>query len=162
MSDDVNPTGFWFSFEKPQTKCDYFGFVMTTAFFNAVAIVTGHELFHRKEMHNKLFGSVPSARLMYSQFIDEHVKGHHKTIATLVDPATSRKNEWLHTFVFRSVYGSFVNVWGYESDKITKFYGKDASLFTRFCYNKMVWYQVLHATILFSVYYFLGWESLKF
>jgi alkane 1-monooxygenase len=135
---------------------------MTIAFFNAVAVVTGHELFHKKDLLNKCLGSVPNSRIMYSQFIDEHVKGHHKMVSTLADPATSRKNEWLHTFVFRSIYGSFVNVWGYESDKITKFYGKDCSLLTRFCYNKMVWYQVLHVTILSGIYFFLGWESLKF
>jgi hypothetical protein len=52
-------------------------------------------------------------------------------VATKEDPATSHKNEMLYTFVFRSVYGSFTNVWGYESDKITRKYGKDASLFTR-------------------------------
>lgn len=68
---------------------------MTIAFFNAVAVVTGHELFHKKDMLNKWLGSVPNSRLMYSQFIDEHVKGHHKMVSTADDPATSRKNEWL-------------------------------------------------------------------
>ena len=99
---------------------------------------------------------------MYCQLIDEHLKGHHKTVSTHIDPATSRKNEMLYTFVFRSVYGSLTNVWGYESDKITKKYGKDCSLFTRFFYNKMVWYETLHASILYTVYFFFGWESLKF
>ena len=66
MSDEVNPKGLWlFSFEKPQTRCDYFGFVLITSFFAAVSIVVGHELFHHKEMHNKIFGCVPAARLMY-------------------------------------------------------------------------------------------------
>lgn len=99
---------------------------------------------------------------MYSQLIDEHLKGHHKKVSTYEDAATSRKNETLYTFVFRSIYGSLTNVWGYESDKITKKFGKDCSLFTRFFYNKMVHYELLHATILYGVYYFLGWESLKF
>jgi alkane 1-monooxygenase len=77
---------------------------------------------------------------MWSQFLDEHLKGHHKHVSTLVDPATSRKNEMVFAFIARSMYGSVTNVWGYESDKITKRFGKDASSFTRFFYNKMVWY----------------------
>jgi len=162
MSDEVNPKGFWFSLEKPQTRCDYIGFVLITSFFAAVSIVTGHELFHHREMHNKVIGTLPACKLMYSQLIDEHLKGHHKTVATKEDPATSRKNELLYTFVVRSIYGSITNVWGYESEKITKQYGKDASLFTRIFYNKMTWYEILHATILYGVYYLLGWESLKF
>ena len=52
---------------------------------------------------------------MYSQLIDEHLKGHHKAVATKEDPATSRKNELLYTFILRSIYGSITNVWGYES-----------------------------------------------
>jgi len=77
---------------------------------------------------------------MYSHFIDEHLKGHHKTVSTEVDPATSLKNEMLYTFIIRSIYGSITNVWGYEIDIIEKKYGKDASLFTRIVYNKMTWY----------------------
>jgi alkane 1-monooxygenase len=68
----------------------------------------------------------------------------------------------LYTFVVRSIYGSITNVWGYESDKITKKYGKDASLFTRIVYNKMTWYEILHASILYGVYALFGWESFKF
>jgi alkane 1-monooxygenase len=162
MSDQVNPKGFWFQYQKPQTNSDYFGFVVLISFLGAVNVVIGHELMHHREFHNKIFGTLPATKFMYSQLIDEHLKGHHKTVATMVDPATSRKNETLYAFCLRSMYGSLTNVWGYESDKITKRYGADASAFTRFFYNKMVWYQVLHASILYSIYFFLGWESLKF
>jgi alkane 1-monooxygenase len=99
---------------------------------------------------------------MYTHFSDEHLKGHHKTVSTLDDPATSRKNESIYAFAPRSVCGSLLNVWGYESKRITDIYGKDASLFIRFFCNKMVWYELLHGIIIYSIYHFLGWESLKF
>ena len=140
MSDKVNPTGFWFDIQKPQTYSDYFGFALIISFFTAVAIPTGHELFHHKETHNKVIGIIPCVTLMYTHFIDEHLKGHHKTVSTLDDPATSRKNESVYAFVPRSIYGSLTNVWGYESKKIEKYYGKDANVFIRFFCNKMVWY----------------------
>jgi len=113
-------------------------------------------------MHNKFIGNWPAVRIMYSQLIDEHLKGHHKLVSTYEDGATSRKNEVLYSFVVRSIYTSITNVWGYESAKITKFYGGDASLFTRFFYNKMVWYEALHALVLYGVYSTLGWTSFKF
>lgn len=84
---------------------------------------------------------------MYTQYYDEHMKGHHKTVSTPLDPATSRKNEWIHSFIPRSIIGSMFNVWGYEYKRIVNVYGKDASLVTRVLCNKMLWYQILHVSI---------------
>jgi len=60
------------------------------------------------------------------------------------------------------MYGSRVNVWGYESNKITKQYGEDCNLFYRIFFNKMFWYEFAHFAIPSIVYFFLGWESCKF
>lgn len=162
MSDKVNPGGFWFSMQKPQTFSDLFAFAFTIGFQSAVAGVNGHELMHHKEFHNKVIGIFPLIKIMYTQFLDEHLKGHHKHVSTLEDPATSRKNETLFAFIPRSIWGSLVNVWGYESKKIDDTYGEDANLFIRIFCNKLVWYEVMHGSILFAIYHFLGWESLKF
>jgi alkane 1-monooxygenase len=162
MSDKVNPTGFWFSVEKPQTHSDYIAFAFFIGFNTGINGVNGHELLHHKEWWNKVLGILPLTKLMYTQFIDEHLKGHHKTISTLEDPATSRKNESLYAFIPRSIYGSLTNVWAYENKKISDNYGEDANMFIRILCNKMVWYEVFHASILGSIYYFLGWESIKF
>jgi len=55
--------------------------------------VVGHELIHHREGYNKFLGTLATSKLMYCNFLDEHIKGHHKTVSTLEDPATSRKNE---------------------------------------------------------------------
>lgn len=93
MSDQVNPQGWFFSVPKPQNWIDYFGFTFLFSFFGAINAVVGHELIHHKETYNKVIGTWSSTKFMYSQFLDEHIKGHHKTVSTLEDPATSRKNE---------------------------------------------------------------------
>lgn len=162
MSDKVNPGGFWFSIRKPETFSDFFIFAFTIGFQSAVAGVNGHELLHHKETHNKVFGIFPLTKMMYTHFLDEHLKGHHKMVSTLEDPATSRLNESLFAFIPRSIYGSLVNVWGYESKLITQKYGEDANLFIRIFCNKMFWYQIFHGSILYTIYHFLGWNSLKF
>jgi len=83
MSEEYNPKGYLFnSVQKPETYCDYIGFAMLIGFFSAIASVSGHELFHHKEMHNKFIGNWPACRMMYSQWIDEHCKGHHKHVST--------------------------------------------------------------------------------
>lgn len=162
MSDDYNPKGYFFNIEKPQTYSDYFGFTLLLAFFGALNAVVGHELIHHKESHNKFLGTYACSRLMSCNFLDEHIKGHHKWVSTLEDPATSRKNEPIYSFIVRSIYGSKTNVWGYESARITKQYGEDANLFIRVFCNKSFWYEVIHASYIIGVYYFLGWESFKF
>jgi len=58
--------------------------------------VVGHELLHKKEAYNKVIGTWAYTKLMYSHFFDEHIKGHHKTLGTPEDPATSRKNETVY------------------------------------------------------------------
>ena len=107
-------------------------------------------------------GLVPQVRNFAAQFVDEHIKGHHKWVSTLEDPATSRKNESLIFFIFRSMYGSRVNVWGYESVKITKRFGPDCNILYRILFNKMFWYEFIHFAVLYGVYFFFGWTSFKF
>jgi len=103
MSDDINPKGYLFNMKKPETNSDYFGFVLVIAFFSAVAGVSGHELLHHKELHNKIIGTWPFTRIMCSTFLDEHLKGHHKLVATYDDGATARKNETVYTFILRNM-----------------------------------------------------------
>lgn len=70
-----------------------------------LSAIAGHELLHKKEAHNKLIGTWTYTKFMYTHFIDEHIKGHHKSVATLEDPATARYNESLWAFLFRSCIG---------------------------------------------------------
>ena len=58
--------------------------------------MVGHELLHKKEAYNKVIGTWAYTKFMYSHFLDEHIKGHHKTLGTPEDPATSRKNETVY------------------------------------------------------------------
>jgi len=99
---------------------------------------------------------------MYSHFVDEHIKGHHKYIATPEDPATSLKNESVYHFIVRSCIGSHVNVWNREVKRIKKEQGDNVPFTIVLINNKMTLFFLIHFTIVSSIYYFLGWESLKF
>ena len=110
VSDEVNPDCWWFKL-KPQTTAQYFLFTFQWGYFCGLNAVGGHELMHKKEAYNKIIGTWSYTKFMYSHFLDEHIKGHHKAVATPEDPATARLNESVYHFIPRSVIGSHVNVW---------------------------------------------------
>jgi len=131
-------------------------------FFGSLNAVVGHELIHRKARMHKLVGQWPLTKIMYSHFLDEHLKGHHRTVGTTDDPATALYNENLYKFIFRSVTGSHRNVWNYESIKINKRYGPDAPWWLHIALNKMTSYFVIHASILTCIAHIFGYQSLKY
>ena len=99
---------------------------------------------------------------MYSHFLDEHIKGHHKTLCTLEDPTTARKNESIYEFVVRSVISSHINTWHGEVRRIKKELGNDVPQTLIFFNNKMVMYFLIHVSILTCITYFLGVNALKY
>ena len=146
---------------KPESYAEYFKFTMMTGLFCGLNAIGGHELIHKKEWYNKALGTWAYTKFFYSHFLDEHIKGHHKNIATDVDPATARKGEIVYTFVVRSAIGSHINVANMENDKVLKEHGKEASILTKVVYNKMTHYFCLHMTMLGLIHTFLGWQSVK-
>lgn len=146
---------------KPETHGEYFKFVMMTGLFCGLNAIGGHELIHKREWYNKALGTWAYTKFFYSHFLDEHIKGHHKNIATDEDPATARKGEIVYTFVVRSAIGSHLNVASMENKRVLKEHGEDVSMLKRVMYNKMTQYFCLHATILTLIYVFLGWQSVK-
>lgn len=88
--------------------------IVTTAPSAAVA----HELIHKLNRTDRLLGTFLFAQCMYSHFPIEHVYGHHKNVATDVDPASARKGETIYAFIPRSVYGTLKHVWKIENERL--------------------------------------------
>jgi len=129
--------------------------------FTAVNAIAGHELLHSKKWYNKTMGTFAYTKFFYSSFVNEHIEGHHKNVATNEDPATARKNEMVWTFIFRSVIGSHWNTWNREVDKIKRRLGKETTCLQKIVLNKMTLYFIIHASILGLIYYTLGLSSVK-
>ena len=161
VSDEVNPDFFWFKL-KPRTTGQYLLFTFQWGYFCGLNAVGGHELLHKKETYNKVLGTWSYTKFMYSHFLDEHLKGHHKSVGTREDPATARLNETLYEFIPRSFFGSHINVWQRECKRIRKEMGEDTPFILILFNNKMSMYFVIHMSILATIYFFLGKESLKY
>lgn len=157
LSDKVEINHPWFQI-KPETGMQYFVFTFVWGYFNAVNVINGHELLHKREWYNKLMGVMPYTKMFYSHFLDEHIKGHHRYMATPEDPATADKGESLYHFIVKSVIGSHINSWKRENERIRRSQGtKDVGASTLILNNKMTLYFIIHMTILTSIYVFLGW-----
>jgi len=80
----------------------------------------GHELIHKRNPIHKFVGTVTYSKILYSHFALEHGGGHHRNIATPVDPATAKKGENFYTFALRSAYGGFVGSWRRERNRLVR------------------------------------------
>jgi len=85
--------------------------------------VAGHELIHRREWYNKIIGILPYTKCGYTHFLDEHIAGHHKFVATNEDPDTARLNESVYYFYLRTFYQSHAATWNRELKRIKKEHG---------------------------------------
>lgn len=92
----------------------------------AVGIISGgggitiaHELVHRKQRLHRAAAEVLMTSVSYPWFCVEHVLGHHRNVATPVDPATSRLGEGVYAFWWRSVSGSLLSAWHLETKRVT-------------------------------------------
>lgn len=95
------------------------GLTLTTGIYlGGVGINVAHELGHRKEWFPQLMAQALLLPNLYLHFTMEHNHGHHVNIATPKDPASSRYNEMVYTFWFRSVIFSYLSAWKIEARRL--------------------------------------------
>ena len=84
------------------------------------AIVVAHELVHRPQNRYRQLGRLLLSTVLYEHFATEHVRGHHKRVATGDDPATARYGEHFWPFFFRTVPGQFRSAWALELKRLKR------------------------------------------
>ena len=84
----------------------------------SLGINVAHELGHRSRRFEQWLAQSLLLSSLYMHFFVEHNRGHHKHVATPLDPATSRYGEMVYTFWFRSVIGSYRNAWALERERL--------------------------------------------
>lgn len=110
----------------------------------AQGIVLAHELVHRRRPLHRLAGRLLLATVLYEHFFTEHIRGHHRRVATAEDPATARFGERYWSFFFRSVPAQFRSAWALECKRL----GAEGLIDRRHLHNR-----VLHGLV-------VGWSLL--
>ena len=90
----------------------------SVANLGAMNLTIGHELAHRKELVHKILGNLVYSKMLYSHFIIQHIKSHHKKVATYEDPSTARKGESILDFYIRTIPEGFAETWELEKNRL--------------------------------------------
>ncbi len=114
-------------------------------------INVGHELGHRAKRSEQILAKILLLPALYMHFFIEHNRGHHKHVATPLDPATARYGEILYVFWIRSTVGSYMNAWKLEKKRLKK-----AGLAFWSRHNEMIIFQLLQLTYLGLIWWVMG------
>jgi len=85
-----------------------------------VGITFAHEMIHRPGWFERALGEVLLASVSYTHFAIEHVHGHHRWVATPLDPATARVAESFYRFYPRTVLGGVRSAWRFERERLRR------------------------------------------
>lgn len=83
-------------------------------------INVGHELGHRNNFWEQILAKGLLLSSLYMHFFIEHNKGHHKNVATPLDPATAPINEPIYSFYLRSIWHSYLSAWHIANTEMVK------------------------------------------
>ena len=117
-----------------------------------IGINVGHELGHRTDRAKQFLGELLLLSSLETHFLPYHNSGHHANAGTFEDPATARPNETVYRFIIRSHFGSYLQAWKFENQRmrIQKRSMLNAS-------NRMVVYTVVQVLLLLSILLIFGW-----
>ncbi|WP_293396781.1 fatty acid desaturase [Nevskia sp.] len=116
----VTALGAWVVMTQDLAWFQMLGVLLSTGVINGVGINTAHELGHKTNGLERWLAKLTLAPVAYGHFFIEHNKGHHKHVATPLDPASSAMGETLYQFLPRSFAGSLKSAWKIEADRLTR------------------------------------------
>ena len=86
----------------------------------SLGINVAHELGHRPRRYEQLLAQTLLLSTLYLHFFIEHNRGHHRHVATPLDPATARLYEPFWQFMPRAVWGEYRSAWHLEQERLTR------------------------------------------
>lgn len=121
----------------------------------AGAFPAAHELIHRRAPTQRACGVFLLLFPLYMHFRIEHVHGHHRNVATPLDPASARLGESVYAFFLRSLSLGFINAWRIERARLQR-----RGLRGWSWRNRMLQYTLIQGAALSGVAYALGQRAL--
>ncbi len=121
----------------------------------AIGINVAHELGHRSRRFEQAMAKWMLLTALYQHFFIEHNRGHHKNVATDLDPASARLGEPLFAFWLRSISGGWRSAWRLERERLHK-----AGLPFWSYHNEMLRFQLAQLLWLLAIQVVLGWNAL--
>lgn len=121
----------------------------------AIGITLAHELMHKTSRFERLLSQILLLMVCYMHFYIEHLRGHHRRVATPDDPASARLGENFYAFYLRTIWGSWRDAWKLEQTRISK---KHLPAWR----NQMLWFTLLPILLALSLNALWGTSALVF
>jgi alkane 1-monooxygenase len=98
----------------------YVALLIGVGTMNGGALLVGHELGHKTDRLNMIFGVLANNVVGYAHFRIEHNRGHHVWVATPEDPASARFGESIYAFARRELPGALKRGWANEAERLRR------------------------------------------
>lgn len=108
----------WVAVQGALSPLGWLGLAISAGWTSGAGINVAHELGHKKGQLERWLARVALAPACYGHFVVEHVRGHHRDVATPEDPASSRLGESYYRFMSREIPGAFRRAWRLERDRL--------------------------------------------
>jgi alkane 1-monooxygenase len=114
--------GAWVVTHRSLSPLELAGFVFSMGISSgAMGINVSHELVHRIDNRLEPFlGRLMLASVCYIHWAIEHVRGHHRNVATPLDPATASLGESFYSFWPRTILGGLRSSWNLEAARLER------------------------------------------
>ena len=108
----------WFAATQPLPWHALLAVTISTGMMGGFCINVGHELGHKRTVLEQTLAKLVLAPTAYGHFYVEHNRGHHRDVATPIDPASSRMGESVYAFVLREMPGAWRRAWALEAHRL--------------------------------------------
>ena len=140
------------------TTIEVVGMTMSVGIIvGALGINVAHELGHRSTWYEQLMSKSMLLTALYMHFFIEHNRGHHKNVATDLDPASAKRGQSLYAFWFSSTLFGYLNAWKIEAKRLAQ---EQQSFWS--VHNEMLVFQIIQIAYLALITYFFGLSGLFF
>jgi alkane 1-monooxygenase len=78
-----------------------------------------HELYHKQERIPRVFGTLIMVKHLYMHSFISHTWGHHKNVATPLDPGYAPLGESIYGFLAHCLPGNLKDAWRYETKRLS-------------------------------------------
>lgn len=119
-------------------------------------ILVGHEFGHRREPIYKIASTFILSLIYDSHFMINHI-GHHKYTGMRRDTSTARRGESIYQFWLRAIFGSYVNAFIFEKERLNARGQSSWSLQNRMFLDTAI--KIITPLIIISVF---NWQTFLF
>lgn len=126
------------------------GWLFSIALCNASLVMTAaHELIHKESRLERLIGSFLLVFACNPGFNVEHIRGHHRHVATPADTSSAQMGQSFYRFILRAYMGMNVGPWFIEKRRLNR-RGYSALNWR----NELIWLHFL--TLVFALAFYLA------